>query len=163
VSLRFGFKKDNFFIIRLAELLDNSESVKFRSKCKNYLFKVRAMTQTIINIGLFVLLIWLIVNRILPPRGVRIISTAELKQELGKKDVQYIDVRTPMEFRANHIRGFKNIPLHELQKRAYELSQEKEVIVICQSGMRSAKASKLLKKLGFKRVTNVKGGMNAWS
>ena len=91
------------------------------------------------------------------------ITTAELKKELGKKDVQYVDVRTPAEFRANHIRGFKNIPLHELPKRANELSKEKEVIVICQSGMRSTKASRLLKKLGFEHVTNVKGGMNAWS
>ncbi|MEJ9152341.1 rhodanese-like domain-containing protein [Bacillus smithii] len=121
------------------------------------------MIQTIINIGLFLLLIWFIANRLLPPKGVRIISAAQLKQELRKKDVHYIDVRTPMEFQTNHIPGFKNIPLHELPKRVHELSKDKEVIVICQSGMRSAKASKLLKKLGFQRVTNVKGGMNAWS
>jgi rhodanese-related sulfurtransferase len=119
--------------------------------------------QTIINGFLFLFVIWFIVQRILPAKGVRYITTSELKKELGKKDTQYIDVRTPMEFRANHIRGFKNIPLYELRKRAHELSKEKEVIVICQSGMRSTKASKLLKKLGFKHVTNVEGGMNAWS
>jgi rhodanese-related sulfurtransferase len=121
------------------------------------------MAQTVINIVLFLLLAWFIAIRVIPPRGVRMITTAELKKELGKKDVQYVDVRTPAEFRANHIRGFKNIPLHELPKRANELSKEKEVIVICQSGMRSTKASRLLKKLGFEHVTNVKGGMNAWS
>ena len=38
-----------------------------------------------------------------------------------------------------------------------------EVVVICQSGMRSKQASKLLRKQGFNKVTNVKGGMNAWS
>lgn len=121
------------------------------------------MIQTIINICLFLLLIWFIANRLLPPKGVRIISAAQLNQELRKNSVQYIDVRTPMEFRAKHIPGFKNIPLQELPNRALELSKEKEVIVICQSGMRSAKASKFLKKLGFQRVTNVKGGINAWS
>lgn len=120
------------------------------------------MTQTIVNILLFLLAAWFLVGRLLPAKGVRTITASELKKELGKKDVQYVDVRTPMEFRANHIRGFKNIPLHELKKRAHELSKEKEVIVICQSGMRSTKASKLLKKLGFKHVTNVTGGMNAW-
>lgn len=43
------------------------------------------------------------------------------------------------------------------------LSKEREVVLICQSGMRSNKASKTLKKSGFEKVTNVKGGMNAWS
>jgi rhodanese-related sulfurtransferase len=117
---------------------------------------------TIINGLLIVLAISILAQRVLPAKGVRNISTSELKLELGKKDKQYIDVRTPQEFRANHVQGFKNIPLHELQQRAHELSKDKEVIVICQSGMRSNKASKLLKKLGFKQVTNVKGGMNAW-
>ncbi|GGJ73687.1 rhodanese-related sulfurtransferase [Anoxybacillus voinovskiensis] len=121
------------------------------------------MTQTIINILLFVLVAWFLAGRLLPAKGVRTITTAQLKKELGKKDVQYIDVRTPMEFRAHHIRGFRNIPLHELKQRAHELTKEKEVIVICQSGMRSTKASKLLKKLGFQHVTNVSGGMNTWT
>ena len=121
------------------------------------------MVQTIINIGLVLLVIWFVVNRFQPIKGVRIISVVQLKKELRKKDVHYIDVRTPIEFHTNHIPGFKNIPLHELPKRVHELSKDKEVIVICQSGMRSAKASKLLKKLGFQRVTNVKGGMNSWS
>jgi rhodanese-related sulfurtransferase len=42
------------------------------------------------------------------------------------------------------------------------LKKEKEIVVICQSGMRSKKASQLLKKQNFTSVTNVKGGMNAW-
>lgn len=108
------------------------------------------------------LIIVLIVQRFLPTKGVRQISTAQLKNELNDKHMQYIDVRTPSEFKTNHIRGFKNIPLHQLANKMSELSIEKEVIVICQSGMRSNKASKLLKKQGFKKVTNVKGGMSAW-
>lgn len=120
------------------------------------------MVQTIVNIVLFILIIWFITSRVLPPKGVRMITPTELKQQLRKKDVQYVDVRTPMEFRAHHLLGFKNIPLNELPSRVHELSKEKEVIVICQSGMRSMKASKLLKKMGFRHVTNVKGGINAW-
>jgi rhodanese-related sulfurtransferase len=41
--------------------------------------------------------------------------------------------------------------------------KEKEVIVICQNGMRSQKASEILKNLEFSKITNVKGGMSAWS
>ncbi|MCY8721486.1 rhodanese-like domain-containing protein, partial [Bacillus sp. S10C12M] len=40
--------------------------------------------------------------------------------------------------------------------------KDQEVFVICQSGMRSLKASKVLKKQGFKNITNIKGGMNTW-
>ncbi|MCA1030741.1 rhodanese-like domain-containing protein [Bacillus timonensis] len=101
--------------------------------------------------------------RMLPTKGVKNITTAQLKDELKDKNKQFVDVRTVGEFKGNHIRGFKNIPLHQLSQKANELSKDKEVIVICQSGMRSNKASKVLKKQGFKQVTNVKGGMSAWS
>lgn len=102
------------------------------------------------------------VMRIVPAKGVRQITTADLKLEMNDKNKQFIDVRTPAEFKARNIHGFKNIPLHQLTEKANGLSKDKEVIVICQSGMRSNKASKILKKLGFKQVTNVKGGMSAW-
>lgn len=111
-------------------------------------------------IGLFV---FLIVKRMLPVKGVRNISTEDLKKELKDKNKQFIDVRTPGEFKGNHIKGFKNIPLNQIDQTALkELSKEKEVVVICQSGMRSQNASKTLKKLGFTQVINVQGGMSAW-
>lgn len=117
-----------------------------------------------INVGYVILLFVtvILIKQMLPAKGVRNIDTQQLKVELRKKDVQFIDVRTPMEFQTNRIKGFKNIPLQQLKMRVNELSKDQEVVVICQSGMRSTKASKLLKKLGFKQVTNVKGGMNAW-
>jgi rhodanese-related sulfurtransferase len=109
-------------------------------------------------------IILFMVYRFMPTKGVRNISTAELKNELKDKNIFFIDVRTPGEYKGNHIREFKNIPLNLLaQKAEKELSKDKEVIVICQSGMRSGQASKILKKLGYTKVTNVKGGMNAWS
>ncbi|QED49300.1 rhodanese-like domain-containing protein [Cytobacillus dafuensis] len=115
-----------------------------------------------VNYILLALLILFIIKRILPTKGVRHISTAELKNELQDKTKQFIDVRTPGEFKGNSIRGFKNIPLNQLTKRANELVKEKEVVVICQSGMRSQQASKVLKKLGFSKIANVKGGVSAW-
>ncbi|MGE7601648.1 rhodanese-like domain-containing protein [Peribacillus sp. NPDC097675] len=108
------------------------------------------------------IIVWFLYHRFIPAKGIKQISTMELRAHLNNKSKQYIDVRTPNEFRGNHIKGFKNIPLFELQDRANELSKEKEVFVICQSGMRSSKASKTLQKLGFKEITNVKGGMSAW-
>ncbi|WP_246943705.1 rhodanese-like domain-containing protein [Bacillus pinisoli] len=116
-----------------------------------------------VNYLLMGLAVFFIINRMLPAKGVRQITTEELKNELKDKKKQFVDVRTPMEYKGNHIKEFKNLPLHQLSNQATkELSKEKEVIVICQSGMRSQKASKVLKKLGFTNVTNVKGGMSAW-
>lgn len=108
------------------------------------------------------LFIVFIIKRILPTKGVRHISTAELKNELQDKTKQFIDVRTPGEFQSNHIKGFKNIPLNQIASKANELVKDKEVVVICQSGMRSQQASKVFKKLGFSKITNVKGGVSAW-
>ncbi len=110
------------------------------------------------------LLILFILQRVLPVKGVRNISTTDVQKILSNKQLQFVDVRTPEEFRGNHIKGFKNIPLHELAKKAEkELSKDKEVILICQSGMRSRQASKLLKKMGFLKVTNIRGGVSAFN
>jgi rhodanese-related sulfurtransferase len=116
-----------------------------------------------INYIVIGLVIVFFIQRMIPTKGVRQISTSELKNELKDKNKQYIDVRTPGEFKVNHIRGFKNMPLHQLAQKSNELSKDKEVVVICQSGMRSQKATKVLKKLGFNKITNVKGGVSAWS
>ena len=117
-----------------------------------------------VNYLVMAIFIFFMIKRFFPTKGVNYISTIELKSELKDNNIQFVDVRTPGEYKGNHIRGFKNIPLQQLaQKAEKELSKEKEVIVICQSGMRGQQASKILKKLGFSKVTNVKGGMSAWS
>lgn len=115
-----------------------------------------------INYIIFAGIVGLLVFRMLPTKGVKQITTDQLKSYLNNKNVQFIDVRTPGEYKGNHIRQFKNIPLHQLNQKLASLSKEKEVVVICQSGMRSNKASKMLKQAGF-NVINVKGGMSAWS
>ncbi|MGM9926042.1 MAG: rhodanese-like domain-containing protein [Bacillus sp. (in: firmicutes)] len=117
----------------------------------------------LVNVVIIALIVAFLVWRLMPVKGVSNITTADLKNQLTDRNKQFIDVRTPGEYKSNHIKQFKNIPLNELGSRVTQLSKEKEVVVICQSGMRSSKASKLLKKMGFKQVTNVKGGMSAWT
>lgn len=119
-------------------------------------------SSTLINVLMIALVLWFLVQRFVPAKGIKQITTMELKSELKKKEKQFVDVRTPHEYRTKHIKGFKNIPLSELSQKASQLSKEKEVLVICQSGMRSMKASKMLKKQGFTSVTNIKGGMSTW-
>ena len=112
--------------------------------------------ETWIVIGFVIIfLIW----RFLPLKGVKTISTSELKTLLNDRNKLFIDVRTPAEYKGRNIRQFQNIPLGSDFSK---LPKDKEIIVICQSGMRSSQACKQLKKLGYENVTNVRGGMSAW-
>ena len=105
---------------------------------------------------------YLFISRMMPVKGIKTISTNDLKNIIKQKDKQFIDVRTPGEYQSNHIKQFKNMPLHQLKQTAQTLDKTKETYVICQSGMRSMQAAKILKKAGFSNITNVTGGMNAW-
>lgn len=102
-----------------------------------------------------VFLIW----RMSPAKGVKSISTDTLREILNDQDKVFVDVRTPNEYKARNIPQFQNIPLGSDFSK---LPKDKEIVVICQSGMRSAQACKQLKKLGYEKVTNVRGGMSAW-
>ncbi|HBT73450.1 MAG TPA: rhodanese-like domain-containing protein [Lysinibacillus sp.] len=97
--------------------------------------------------------------RMKPTKGIHSISAAQLKNMLNDKDKVFIDVRTPAEYKGRNIPQFKNVPLGSSFDK---LPKDKEIIVICQSGMRSSQACKKLKKQGFKHVTNVRGGMSAY-
>ena len=100
--------------------------------------------------------------RMMPPKGVKTITTSDLKSMLKDQKKQFIDVRTPAEYKGNHIREFKNHPLGGLKSNLGALDKTKETVVICQSGMRSMQAAKILRKAGFSDVMNVKGGMLDW-
>jgi len=97
--------------------------------------------------------------RMMPTKGVNTISTAQLKTIINNKDKVFVDVRTPGEYKARGVKQFKNIPLGSDFSK---LPKDKEIVVICQSGMRSKQACKQLKKLGYTKVTNVRGGMSAY-
>lgn len=97
--------------------------------------------------------------RMKPVKGLKNISTAELKNIINDKDKVFVDVRTPGEYKARGLKQFKNIPLGSDFSK---LPKDKEIVVICQSGMRSKQACHQLKKIGYERVTNVRGGMSAY-
>ncbi|MFB1098477.1 rhodanese-like domain-containing protein [Terribacillus sp. JSM ZJ617] len=111
---------------------------------------------------LIALIVYFVIRNHFSNKAVKQIGTTELRGILKDKNKQFIDVRTSAEYKANHIKQFKNIPLHELNSKASSLDQNKEVVFICQSGMRSSQAAKALKKMGFNSITNVRGGMNTW-
>ncbi|ARI75781.1 rhodanese-like domain-containing protein [Halobacillus mangrovi] len=119
---------------------------------------MESLIQWIIIIGIAIF----VAKRFMPAKGVESITSQEAQKLMKEKNVQFIDVRTPGEFRANHRKPFKNIPLSDLVRRSDEINREDRVVLVCQSGMRSTKAAKLLRKQGFKNLYNVKGGMGTW-
>ncbi|HEY0847686.1 MAG TPA: rhodanese-like domain-containing protein [Noviherbaspirillum sp.] len=94
----------------------------------------------------------------------RSVSTLQATQLINQDKGVVVDVREPGEFSAGHLRDAKNIPLGELSKRMGELDKfkSKTVIVMCQSGARSAKAVAQLRKGGFNEAVNLDGGIAAW-
>ncbi|GBD16171.1 Thiosulfate sulfurtransferase GlpE [bacterium HR26] len=74
-----------------------------------------------------------------------------------------VDVREPHEWRAGHIPGAVHIPLDQLATRLGELDAEREIILVCRSGNRSAHAAALLQQAGCRRVYNLSGGLIAWT
>lgn len=79
------------------------------------------------------------------------------------KEVLVLDVREAAEYAFNHIPGAVSIPLGELEERINELSEEKEIYVVCRTGSRSDLASQKLTEKGFKNVINVLPGMSNWT
>lgn len=92
------------------------------------------------------------------------VTLLQATQMINQGKTIVLDVREPGEFAAGHLRDAKNIPLKELPQRLGELekAKTKNVIVMCQSGVRSPKAASLLNKAGFTSVFNLNGGLAAW-
>ena len=74
-----------------------------------------------------------------------------------------IDVREPFEYEIAHIAGAQLKPLGEIMAWASEFDKEAEIVLQCHTGSRSMYAAQFLQRLGFKHVTNLKGGIEAWS
>jgi adenylyltransferase/sulfurtransferase len=92
------------------------------------------------------------------------VTVEELKQRLDRGEQVFIlDVRNPPEIAICRLAGSTVIPLPELAQRVGELDRERELVVHCKSGMRSAKAVAFLREQGFRRVRNLTGGILAWA
>jgi adenylyltransferase/sulfurtransferase len=91
------------------------------------------------------------------------ITARGLKSRLDRGDDLFIlDVREPHEFQICNLNGHL-IPLGELPRRVHELDSSREIVAHCRSGKRSAEAVDFLRKAGFRKILNLKGGILAWS
>ncbi len=93
------------------------------------------------------------------------ITPTELKQRLDAgDDVQIIDVREQNEYDVARLPNSKLIPLGQIIHRMSEIDTERDTVVHCKGGGRSARAIEALQRAGFKgKLINLKGGIGAWS
>ena len=92
------------------------------------------------------------------------ITPRELKTRLESgHSPQIIDVREPAEWEICHLPRAQLIPEKQLSKRLNELNPSEEIILYCRTGIRSARALKLLRNAGYAKLRNLLGGIHAWA
>lgn len=93
------------------------------------------------------------------------IDVAQFKAKMTKPDVVILDVRTQSEVDAGSIEGMVHIDINgnTWDTEIAKLDKDKEYLVYCRSGGRSATACKQMNKEGFSKLNNLLGGYTAWA
>ena len=92
------------------------------------------------------------------------ISPQDLKARLDRNDRPVlVDVRDDWETKLCRLPNALHIPMEELEFRTEELNAEDDIVVYCHHGVRSAAVADYLRRLGFTRVRNLSGGLDAWA
>jgi hydroxyacylglutathione hydrolase len=91
-------------------------------------------------------------------------SALDLKNKLEKGEVEVLDVREPNEWKEDGIiEGAKRIHFADLIDKTGSLTKDKPIAATCSVGNRASTAASILEKAGYKNVSNVLGGMTAWT
>ena len=92
------------------------------------------------------------------------IAPRELAERLRAGDsVDLLDVREPWEHAAASIPGARLVPLGQLEQLAHTIAPDREVVVLCHHGVRSAAAVDFLREIGVRGARNLAGGIDRWS
>ena len=89
------------------------------------------------------------------------ISAAQAYEKY-QKGIFFLDVRSQAEWDQGHITKSTLIPLDELQNRLNELPKDRDIVVVCRTGVRSKEGMTILQQAGFSRAASMTGGLNAW-
>jgi len=109
-----------------------------------------------------VLFIWPTVAKLFS--RAREVGVADAVRLINRMDAVIVDVREPHEFRSGHIPNARNIPMGQLNERMKELEKFKNrpILLVCQTGQRSAQICTSLTNEGFAETAGLAGGMGAW-
>jgi len=92
------------------------------------------------------------------------IAPRELKERLDRGEpLRLIDVREIGEWNMVRLPGSESIPLRTLVERSGDFGKNEDIVLVCRAGVRSARALDLLRKAGFTRLKNLRGGILAWA
>ena len=93
------------------------------------------------------------------------VDTASFKNLFEEDSYVILDVRTPEEFHAGHLKGASNIDFYDssFESNLDELDKRKKYLVYCRSGNRSRQAMFLMRDLGFEEVYNLENGIISWN
>jgi rhodanese-related sulfurtransferase len=114
--------------------------------------------------AVIVVIIALMVYQSLQPGKISLPTEVSVAQAAEKRDqgAFVLDVREPSEWQQFHIPGATLIPLGELPNRLNEVPKDKEIVVVCRTGHRSAQGRDILLNAGFSKVTSMTGGVTQW-
>lgn len=92
------------------------------------------------------------------------VNAAQAEEMMKNEEVVVLDVRTPDEWNKGHLEGATHINFYDdnFEQEVAKLPKDKEYVVYCHSGGRSAKAVQMMKESGFEQVHNLQGGIIAW-
>ncbi len=95
----------------------------------------------------------------------RDLSAQELQLYLGSVATPplLLDVREPWEYRICRLENSQLVPMGQIPTRLEELDAEREIVVICHHGIRSAQVGRFLERQGFTHVVNLRGGLDGWA
>ena len=92
------------------------------------------------------------------------LSPQEVHRRLeAEDDFVLLDVRQPSEVDIARLDEAICIPMGEIPDKVDQLSKEKDIVVVCHHGIRSARVCDFLRSQGFERAYNLTGGIDAWS
>ncbi|NPA06907.1 MAG: rhodanese-like domain-containing protein [Chloroflexi bacterium] len=98
-------------------------------------------------------------KKLTPPEAYQLIQ-----QHKDDPNFVILDVRTPEEYRAGHIPGAQNLDFYapDFQEKLSQLPKDKVYFIYCNSGNRSGQTFEMMKRMGFKEVYDLQGGIQAW-
>lgn len=130
---------------------------------KHHRQKARKRNLTWLWVGLGVLVVVVIGFLLLRPQTASSVEiTPAQAYAKFQQGAYFLDVRTQDEWNQGHIAGSTLIPLDELQNKLTELPRDRDMVVVCRSGVRSKEGVSILQKAGFTRVSCLSGGLLAW-
>lgn len=92
------------------------------------------------------------------------LTPAQLKERLAHDAAPVVlDVREPWEVAVCALPGARHIPMRDIPAQAEALPRDKDIVVLCHHGIRSQHVASFLERLGFERIYNLAGGIDAWA